>query len=244
MLETTQNTGQKVIFITVSRGQLVVKLNEQDSNFEEEKQKAKARLNKLGNQIYERFYNSVTGMLQTIHIEDNIFGEKTISIGLEHEGTKYVVFIKADSSYGRDFFTQIFNINIKHPLTITPWQRQYDDKLVSKLYLSHGRDKVKMEKVEGCPEVKWVEIKGKPMIDNISKAEADAFLEDKLNEFINQNNLAYTKPETVIDQKGDSFDFTPDTDTTPTKTVKPGSKKAQEKLKDTEAEDDDFFSSF
>jgi hypothetical protein len=60
------------------------------------------------------------------------------------------------------------------------------------LYLNYSnKEKVLYQLPEGTPEVKWVDTKKGKVIDPVSKAEHDDFLDQKLQEFIKTNNLVY-----------------------------------------------------
>ena len=64
----------------------------------------------------------------------------------------------------------------------------------SNLYLNYAnREKVDYKLPNGCPQLVFQEIRGKKVLDSISKARQDEFLEMEVNKFILQNNLAYIK---------------------------------------------------
>ena len=194
---------QNITYANISNGQIVVRSTEDDP-------KAKGRINKLGNQVYERFFKSVTGVITGISVEENKFGEVDLRIKmLASEGTIGVLTIKLDSSYGRSFLEQIFNADLRKSITFTPWSKiTDDDKKITKLYLNHGRSPINRQLPEGTPEIKWVETKKGNIMDSVSKIAHDEFLEQKLNDLIKDNDLVWDNKLSSVNL-GDLVDTTP-----------------------------------
>lgn len=187
MLNEITNEGN-TIYAGISNGRIVVKSDMSDS-------KAVSRMNKKGNEVYEHFYANIVGTIQSINVEENIFGEVDIRIGLEFQQKKGLLTFGLDSSYGRSFLAQIFNVDVSKPIIFTPWMKTTEDGTKkSRLYLAYDKKNPVIWKLpEGTPEVKWVETKKGNVIDPVSKAEHDSFLEEKLDAFIKEHNLVFTK---------------------------------------------------
>jgi len=196
MLTEIQDSGSQVMWAKISQGMIVIPADESDP-------KAKSRINKVGKNVYERFYKSIAGHIKTLSIEDNKFGETDIRIGLENEENKAVLTFALDSSYGRGFLNQIFNVDLTKQIAFTPWMKVLEDGTKrSNLYLNYGKNqKVEYKLPEGCPEVKWVDTKKGKVIDPVSKAEHDDFLDRKLQEFIKDNNLVYSNGLSSINEE-------------------------------------------
>lgn len=191
MLNEINNETGNTTYASISNGKIVVKSDMSDS-------KAVSRINKKGNEVWEHFYKNIVGKITSINVEENIFGETEIKIGLENEEKKGLLSFNIDSSYGRSFLSQIFNVDLDRLVIFEPWMKTFEENgqsiKKSRLYLSYNsKEKVKWEYPEGTPEVKWVETKKGKVIDSVSKAEHDAFLEEKLAAFIKENNLVYVK---------------------------------------------------
>lgn len=192
MLIEKQETSNNVVYLTVAGGSLVQRVDEGSDG-------AKPRLNKKGVTVFEKTWASVAGKISNVSLEDNIFGEKQIRVGLKMGSNVAVITIKYDSSYGRDFLKQIFNVDLSRNVVIAPWQKKFEDKTASKLYMKYGVDReaesVKNEYPSGTPTIEWIEQKGKPsVIDTRTKIAFDEFIEGLLNKFIDDNNLRYVKP--------------------------------------------------
>lgn len=182
-----QTGGSNITWATISNGMIVIKSDSNDP-------KAKSRINKLGNEIYERFYRSIAGQITAITIEENKFGETDVRVGLKNEGMIGVLTFKLDSSYGRSFLAQIFNVDFSKQVEFSPWQKVTEEgNKKTRLYLGYGnRQAVEWKLPEGTPEVKWVQTKKGNVVDPVSQAEHEDFLDVKLKELIVANNLVYT----------------------------------------------------
>lgn len=183
-----EKEGSKITWAKISNGLIVVNSDENDT-------KAKSRTNKLGNIVYERFYKSIYGIITTISVEENKFGETEVKVGLKHDEMIGVLSFNLESSYGRGFMSQIFNVDFSRGVEFTPWQKINEDGTKrTNLYLGYGkRESVKYALPEGTPEVKWVDTKKGKVVDPVSKAEHEDFLDIKLKELIQNNGLQYTK---------------------------------------------------
>ena len=197
--EKTNNNETKTIWASISNGSIVVKSDANDP-------KAVSRINKMGNQTYERFYTSIFGMIKTIEVEENKFGETDIKIGLEDEDNKSILTFKLNSSYGRAFLSQIFNADLSRKIQFTPWTKTTEEgQKKTRLYLSYGvrNSSIEWKLPEGTPEVKFVDVKGKKVIDNISQITNTDFLVEKLNELITTKGLTYKAEKVDLGQNVD-----------------------------------------
>jgi len=183
-LNETQNTN--ITYANISNGMIVIKSDSSDP-------KSKSRINKLGNEVFERFYRSIAGTITNISVEENKFGETDVRVGLKNEDTIGVLTFKLNSSYGRAFLAQIFNVDFTKQVEFTPWSKVSEDGTKkTRLYLGYGgRQSVEWKLPEGTPEVKWVQTKKGNVVDPVSQAEHEDFLDTKLKELIENNNLTY-----------------------------------------------------
>lgn len=177
--------NSKTTYASISNGLIVVRTGAEDP-------KGKARINKLGNEIYERFYRSIGGKIKSITVEENKFGETDIKVGIENGDQLGILTFKKDSSYGRSFMSQIFNVDFTRPVEFTPWSKVTEEGTKkTRLYLSYGkRESVEWKLPEGTPVVKWIETKKGKVMDPVSAAEHEDFLDNKINELIEKNNLS------------------------------------------------------
>ena len=234
--EINETSGRPITWASISNGLIVVRSTEADP-------KAKSRVNKLGNTVWERFYRSIYGVITNISVEENKFGEKDIRVGLKHGDMIGVLTIKLDSSYGRSFFAQIFNTDLSRGIEFTPWSKVTEDGTKkTRLYLGYGkREPVEWKLPEGTPVVKFVEIKGKKVVDNISQIEQMDFLEEKLNAFIKAHGLEYVKSQSEEEFLGGDVDTTPLTDGEKKKLSKPKTTNPAKGYIIEEGSEDDLF---
>lgn len=197
----TANTSVK--WCSISNGLICIKADEKTPG-------AKSRVNKLGNQVWEKFYKSIAGNIVGLGMSENKFGEREIRVRIENGDSVGILTIKADSSYGRGFFNQIFNVDLRKQVEFCPWQKITEDgSKRTNLYLNYQkRDKVEYKLPNGCPELIFHEIKGKKVLDVVSKAKQDEFLETELNKFILKNNLTFVKEAT--EKVEERFELTPE----------------------------------
>lgn len=213
-------SASPVLWANISNGLIVIKTNINSPG-------AKSRINKQGTTVYENFYGSIHGVVSSISMEENKFGEKEIKVGLKSNGNDAVLTISLNSSYGRSFLAQIFNARINEEIVFIPWQKLTEEgKKKSNLYLQYGTSPSRKNEVvtyefpKGTPEVIWVDLKGKQVVDNISQIKHIDYLEEKLAEFAKANNLVYNKTQS------ETTFLSPNVDTTPL---------TQEEMKETSA---------
>lgn len=236
--EKSTNTENPIIWATISNGAIITRCESTDP-------KAVKRINKLGKEVYERHWASIFGYVKTIQIEDNKFGETDIKVGLEDEGNTLILSFKLDSSYGRSFLSQIFNADLTKKIKITPWQKITEEgQKKTRLYLSYGVRNMNIEwkLPAGTPEVKFVDVKGKKVIDNISQIQHMDFLVEKLNDLIKSKGLEYVAEKVDLGENVDTGELSADELNQLNKAKKQNAKKEVDLPPPTQ-EDDDFFNS-
>lgn len=233
LTEINENSGSRTMWAKISGGMIVIPSDETDP-------KAKSRVNKVGNQVYERFYKSIAGTIKTLSVEENKFGETDIRVGLENGENKAVLTFGLDSSYGRGFLHQIFNVDLTKQIAFTPWLKVTDEgSKRTNLYLNYAaKQSVEYKLPEGTPQIKWVETKKGSVIDPVSKAEFDDFLDNKLVEFIKINNLVYDNSLSSVSDEIMGLDEQPLTDEEKVQLVKPKASKVAKNETKTESEDE------
>lgn len=193
--EINENTSN-ITWAKITNGCIVVQSSEDDT-------KAKSRVNKAGNTVYERFYKSIAGHITSLSIEDNKFGETEIKVGIKNGDNTAVLSFNYDSSYGRGFISQILNVDLTKQVEFCPWMKVFDDDSKrTNLYLNYGKGQsVEYKLPEGTPELKWIETKKGKVLDPVSKINFDEFIQERLNKFIEDNNLVYQKTEQELKEE-------------------------------------------
>ena len=163
-------------WINISNGDFVMKSDENEP-------KAKSRVNKLGNTVFERHFQSIGPVyIKSLTMYESKYGDKNIYVGVQgvnQDKVDTVIIIKSDSGYGRSFFDQVFNIEFDRLVVIKPWSKLYEDKKVTKLYITYtNNDKALVGLPNGTPELIFHDIKGKKVIDNISQIKRGDYIEE------------------------------------------------------------------
>lgn len=188
MLTERQEQTSNIHYLTISNGTLVKKVDASTP-------KAIARVNKLGETVYESHYASIVGKIKNISVETNKYDQKQIRVTITDANNMAVLTFNYESSYGRGFLRQIFNADLTKNIIFAPWSKIADDgKKITRLYLSYGRNmNVESKFPDGTPEVEWLDLKGKKVPDTRSQIAFESFLEDALNKFIKEKGLEYSK---------------------------------------------------
>lgn len=191
MLQEKLNSETNIHWLTIANGAIIKKVDEGT-------QGATPRINKLGKTIYEKHYASMVGRIKNITVETNKFDQKEIRVCIVDSKNTAVLTINWDSSYGRSFLKQIFNVDLTKNIIFSPWQKLGEDgKKISRLYLSYGKGQnVEMSYPKGTPEVEWLDVKGKKVADTKSQILFETHIESLLMKFISDNGLEYVKETT------------------------------------------------
>lgn len=183
LTEKNQSQSGSITYAAISNGSIITRSSADDA-------KAKERITKTGNRVYEREWASIYGIITAMEWIQNKFQEPEIRVQLQDEENTALLTIKVDSSYGRGFLAQIFNVDFTRGIQFSPWQRENDLGKKSMLYLNYTRqEKVDYKLPEGCPEVKFAEIKGKKIVDSISQAQHVQFLEEAFQKLVIDKGL-------------------------------------------------------
>lgn len=202
------NTETSIRWIGISNGMLVMKSDSSNP-------KAKSRINKLGNEVWEQFFQSLGPVnITSLNVETNKFDETNIYVGVNNpaikDQPKTILTIKMNSSYGRSFLNQIFNIDLSRMVTFNPWMKVAEDGTKkNRLYINYTtKEKIEWKLPEGTPEVKWVETKKGSVVDNVSQINHLTFLEEALIKLAKDNNLWIEKKTTDLGENVDTSELT------------------------------------
>lgn len=179
MLQEKNSTEQgSIIYASISNGSIITRSNASD-------EKATKRVTKTGNTVFEREWSSIYGIITAMEWVENRFNENEIRVRLQDGENTALLTIKVDSSYGRGFLAQIFNVDFTKGIQFSPWQRENDLGKKSMLYLNYTRqEKVEYKLPAGCPELEFAEIKGKKVLNSLTQAKQQEFLEKAFNDLV------------------------------------------------------------
>lgn len=168
---TQSSTNQSVVYLSISNGKLVRRVDESTPN-------AIARVNKVGKQVYELFYNSMIGHIVDISTKENEYG-KFIIVKVKAHDTTYNLEMNYSSGYSVSFLRALPNVDISQNVEITPKLIVEGDKKKSVIFLNQGGKAIKhfftKENPNGMPDLEKIKVKGKDTWDDTKRME---FLEN------------------------------------------------------------------
>lgn len=217
---------KSIKWLTVTRGALVEKVDEGEGT---------SRINKLGNEVFEKFYERIGFKIEHMWIEDGKYG-KQIIISTHVGDNKVNITMNNDSSYARSFYSQIFNVELDKMMIFSPYSFQGDNgKTITGVSIKQDNQKVEKQFPEGTPDVSFKEKGGKFIVNNIEADERLEFLEKEINRLIEDNNL--TPPESWFTTDNDNDKPLSDDEKAELKEAQKKGKKANVESLDV---DDDF----
>lgn len=196
-------------YLTISNGKVVLPVHEGTEG-------AVPRTNKKGNTVWEKFYNSIEGVILSVDLRRNQDWEDDLIIKITDNGEIFQVQMPIDSRYAQSFMLCAKNIDTASPIRITPWSKTIDGKTKSRLYLQqHGMDIEyyhTKDDPKGMPQATKVMFKGKEQWDFI--AQIEFLLKETLEHFSETTFIAQRpiQPESGYQAPGDKIDNDMDTD--------------------------------
>lgn len=161
-------------FITILGGKLCQRVQEgTEGSF--------ARVNKLGNTVHEKFYDSFTGKLESIDVKDGNYG-KTWNFGFRDKGELYTLQLSYSNSFATAFLKQLPNVDLTKEMKVSPSTKEVDGKNKSSLFINQDGQALKhaytRENPNGMPDMEQVTVKGELVWDDTKRIE---FLENMVN---------------------------------------------------------------
>jgi hypothetical protein len=132
------------------------------------------RTNKLGNVVYEKFYDSFTGKLVSIKVQDSNYG-KTWNFGFEDKGEIYTLQLSYSNSFATAFLKMLPNVDLSKPMKISPSTKEVDGKNKSSLFINQDGKALKhaytREAPNGLPNMEQITVKGVLVWDDTKRIE-------------------------------------------------------------------------
>lgn len=154
-------------YITILQGKLCKRVDKGSEG-------AVERVNKLGNTVYERFYDSFTGTLVSIKVQDGSYG-KTWNFGLSDNGELHTLQLSYSNSFATQFLKMLPNIDVSKPIRISPSTKMVDGKNQSSLFINQDGKPIKhaytKDTPNGLPDMKQVIVKGESIWDDTDRLE-------------------------------------------------------------------------
>jgi len=169
--------SESVIFLQISNGKIVRQVKTKTDN-------SVSRVNKLGREVHELFYDSITGVISDITTRESEYGKSWV-VSIKSEGKLYKLEFNYSSGYATTFLKALPNVSFGDIVTLSPKLIIDGDKKKSVLFISQDGKGLKhfftKDNPNGLPDLKKIKIKGKESWDDSDRME---FLEQYVKENI------------------------------------------------------------
>lgn len=131
-----------------------------------------ARVNKLGKTVYEKFYDSFTGKLVSIKVQDGTYG-KTWNFGFKDKEDVYTLQLSYSNSFATQLLKMLPNVDLTKEMKISPSVKEVDGKNRSSLFINQDGVALKhaytRENPNGMPDMEQVVVKGEKIWDDTKR---------------------------------------------------------------------------
>lgn len=149
----TRSTGN---YITILGGKLCQRVPEGTEG-------AITRVNKIGNTVHEKFYDSFTGRLKDISVKDGDYG-KTWNFVFADKEEDYILQLSYSNSFSTALLKMLPNIDLSKEIKVSPSTKEVDGKTKSSLFINQNGVALKhaytRENPNGLPDMEQVMVKG------------------------------------------------------------------------------------
>lgn len=187
-----QNSQSSAVFLQIANGKIV-------RQFSQPTDKSVSRVNKMGREVHEEFYDSLVGTIKDIKVRESEYGKSWQVIIGDDNGT-YTLDIKYSSGYAVSFLKALPNADLSQPVALTPRLNIDGDKKQSVLFISQNGKGLKhywtKDNPRDLPPMKKIKVKGVETWDDTDRME---YLEN----FIKENILQKTTPIVQDDSDND-----------------------------------------
>lgn len=175
--------GGNVVFLSITNGKLV-------RQFKQPTDKSVKRTNKVGKEVHEEFYDSLSGFITDIKTKESEYGKFWV-ISLKDGSTTYNLETKYSSGYAVSFLKALPNVSFSEVVTLTPKLTIDGDKKSSVLFINQNGVGLKHYWTKAdpkqLPQLKQIKVKGVATWDDTERME---YLED----YVKSNILPLIKP--------------------------------------------------
>jgi len=132
------------------------------------------RVNKIGNTVHEKFYDSFTGKLEKIEVKDGNYG-KTWNFGFRDREDLYTLQLSYSNSFSTAILKQLPNVDLTQEMKVTPMVKEVDGKTKSSLFINQNGVALKhaytRDNPNGMPDMEQVTVKGELVWDDTKRME-------------------------------------------------------------------------
>jgi len=191
-----QSQNESVIFLQISNGKIVRQSKVPVEN-------SVSRINKLGREVHELFYDSINGVITDVITRESEYGKSWV-VSIKSEGKLYKLEFNYSSGYATTFLKALPNVSFGNVVTLSPKLIIDGDKKKSVLFISQDGKGLKhfftRDNPNGLPELKKIKIKGKESWDDSDRME---FLE----QYVQNNIIPMLKPSLQDNIEGEEVPF-------------------------------------
>lgn len=191
-----QSQSESVIFLQIANGKIVRQVKTKTEN-------SVTRVNKLGREVHELFYDSITGEISDIATRESEYGKSWV-VSIKSEGKLYKLEFNYSSGYATTFLKALPNVSFGNNVTLSPKLIIDGDKKKSVLFISQDGKGLKhyftKDNPNGLPDLKKIKIKGKESWDDSDRME---FLE----QYVKDNILPMIKSDLQDSIEGEEVPF-------------------------------------
>ncbi len=138
------------------------------------------RVNKIGNTVFEKYYDKFTGFLKNIKTNEGAYGKSWI-FTFKDENEIYHLQLSYSNSFATAFLKMLPNIDVSKVMTLSPSVKEIDGKNKSSLFVNQDGSVIKhaytMDKPNGLPDMEQVMVKGEKVWDDTKRLQ---FLEQMI----------------------------------------------------------------
>jgi hypothetical protein len=191
-----QSQSESVIFLQIANGKIVRQVKSAQEG-------SVSRVNKLGREVHELFYDSITGVITDVITRESEYGKSWV-VSIKSEGKLYKLEFNYSSGYATTFLKALPNVSFGSNVTLSPKLIIDGDKKKSVLFISQDGKGLKhfftKDNPNGLPDLKKIKIKGKESWDDSDRME---FLE----QYVKDNILPMIKSDLQDSIEGEEVPF-------------------------------------
>jgi hypothetical protein len=191
-----QSQSESLVFLGIANGKIV-------RQFKEKTDKSTSRVNKMGREVHEEFYDSLTGILKHVSTKESEYGKFWV-VKMESEGKLYQIEMNYSGGYAASFLKTIPNADISKEFTLTPKLTIEGDKKKSVIFINQKGLGLKWfftrDNPNGMPELAKIKVKGKDTWDDSDRME---FLEN----YVKSNILPKLNNKSWVQEDEDEIPF-------------------------------------
>lgn len=179
-LQSNQGSG---VFLSISNGKLV-------RQFKQATDKSVSRINKVGKEVHEEFYDSLCGKIVDVKTKQSEYGKFWV-VSIKDNSNTYLLELKYSSGYAISFLKALPNVDLNVNVTLTPKLNIDGEKKSSVIFLNQNNTPIKHFWTKynpgQMPQLKKIKVKGVETWDDTDRME---FLE----EYVKSTILPKMKP--------------------------------------------------